>query len=1520
MHRFRKKSETRRSGQVPFSVSSDTLDEQDTSPQIPLPNDFRTSLILPDLSRRFSLLRSPTGEPVGLDVLRSRIAEQRARGAENHISEDEEEMILNTLRGLRSKTGSSAQRSEESVAAPDTDGSIRQSSSTLELSPAASVTSSPGNRSTKRYSNNLFGSGRFRDYTYMRSATKAGSTRTNSLTPTEASYRGTLSSIVDSLRPVTPEGSGFSSVQSSPNDKASAIRSTPLVPPAPYGEQNMSVAEYRLSKTLGPSALKRASMALEQVIKEIEEEAEDEIVMPRSTPIPRPSLEPTQSAEAVRTSALSQSSVYEAGMAISSDKQVQDDPEFSERRASPIPSQILPGYIPGMPRPMTPRDFDSDDLRSHSTTPRATSPNVANFADTSVSSIPTNANPGRLRSNSAASQSAPRSSTSPLFLQRSPNGRFTPEDNNRENNSLDFENPLNPSILTRRRPASPLSGASYQPLAVSSRPSTPSNIVWATNSRSSNWPSGHNRNESWNSDGAVSSSDVHGAMDGFPATRILRSPALPDSPTIEAELSNMSSFSPVSDGRDNPVAENRPGSKMSLVELGSPMQSPRSLTPTQSGPRSPASSTFADASMSSKSGGKRSSKQNTPSNLFNLGPIPPLVFSPLANSSRSSLESAGSSYHSEEKDYTLSLFTDDEVPKPVWHDLSVSEKSSSATPGDSPEDDWDPEEIVAQYAGLKKSDFLAIQEKLVNASITMNKEEKPAERAASAMRRRRPSTSQSSYSTNGREHRIASPPPQIQPPSSPTLVSNNNSSLNAASSPPSSPKERDISPITRRNRDLAQALFGREEAERRENNSKSGSSDQTISAEQLSRSAPTNNAAQDSLLSPSSPTPYQLSRNPSMPRIPQTPQEEAQLAREVQQRMTAATLALKKSPNRSPDLFATVSRKRISPNQISTPHLISASTSVDAVPIVRTPSLSSGHNTGPSKIGSRFKKLRGTLRAKNNLPTGEEVTPYPLDLHSPSAGQTAHYNLPRGGAVAASATETRFKVPVPSPPASAGPGLKGFMARFRGKQRPTADMSPESERRQSPHPPAQSLASSQSERVFTRPLLTPQARDVAPDLATPRPETPQAQSAPPSQTSYADSPPSEPSDALRQFFEAANRIGLDQGDLNAFLARSGSTSSRTTEWTMLTRNNSAVRPGTDTPADPSRLTPSIGRPSIDDQSMLAVTPDPIANERGLGRPSLDGQAPRDKPVSRQLSRKQPDHLRRPREGQGGDSRAASAVIRRTIIFPDSKMSANELAALMRKNSSRRKRASATSVSGRSIHDRAPTPPPPRSPTSKRFSNAPSPPVPSLPAAVTDTLTVPSASTGGPIEKSNSTYDSLYDMYAGESRSPSATPNEAENSQSPGDSAPESGAAVELVQLANGETIWSIVNGLRDDDEESTYTGRASFTSEYSAGDGGLQVFVKEHGRSGSKGSTSSFISRKRTGPGKQRPETKVFYSPSANIGRLIEDISQGMDAGSFNFLPTRPPGHSTSSSLSTNDMTWSIEDRLEEMISTVRAS
>lgn len=70
--------------------------------------------------------------------------------------------------------------------------------------------------------------------------------------------------------------------------------------------------------------------------------------------------------------------------------------------------------------------------------------------------------------------------------------------------------------------------------------------------------------------------------------------------------------------------------------------------------------------------------------------------------------------------------------------------------------------------------------------------------------------------------------------------------------------------------------------------------------------------------------------------------------------------------------------------------------------------------------------------------------------------------------------------------------------------------------------------------------------------------------------------------------------------------------------------------------------------------------------------------------------------------------------------------------------------------------------------------------------------------------------------------------------------------------------------------------------------------------------------------------TQVFFSSSAQIGRLIENLSRDMDAGSFNITPdhTRShAGHSTSSSMgSAADMRWTVEERLEHMLGSMSAN
>ncbi|KAI0350253.1 hypothetical protein OH77DRAFT_1525055 [Trametes cingulata] len=1620
------------------------------------------------LTRRFSVLRNSSGEPIGLDELKSKFAEQRARGSQNQVTEEEEDMILEALgrlHGRKSRTQGQQSGYESSDGRgnagegddEDTDH-MRQSmrSSHSATTPSlhgaasnASLTSTKGSQSSRRMSNNLFGSGKFRDQAYfLRNANtgRRGGRGTGAIAQSDStmsmstlgSARGETSTSMysDSLRPVTPEGSTYTvsgSAPSSPGNnsifsKDRSSRSTA----GDHSDYASSSLSKRLSKALSPDGLRRASLALDQAIRELEEEGDDEIVMERSPIVHAPPRDMNGHIAALSTalepetsSPLPSPGEYEAGTALSSDDPVVSDensrtsPYPGSRTTSPTPR--LPGYIPGMPRPMTPRDaaFDSEDL-TPSATPRATSPRLPGINTQTSPLIPQSFASSMHRSNSSASASyqsnrpvsPAQGSTPPLFFNRSMNGRYTPEDRQRSTSrvaSPTSDAPESP-VMNRRRPMSPLSGPAYQPLASpssrpSSRPGTPSNVTWNTTSSPNGTPqksngrtgstSGHSRS---GSTASVNDQNADALERSKSVTRSLRSPALPDSPWVDNGHTGTGTFAIAQ-------PEYRPPSAMSGMDLGSPAQVAnrilRSPTPTHSSTRSPTSPTFNDFGAINGDGpspSRRSSKQtqHASSHSFSLGAPNALLFSPIANSSRSSLESAGSSYHTWDEDHKkdrlsgfLSSLDSDYTP---WHDISP-DKSGPSTAGTSPYDSLEPEDAVRREIGLTKNDFVAIQDKLVGAALT--KAATPENRVrANSIRRRRPSTSQSNYSYNGDNRAVNSTPqpqPQPQQQSAPASsrplasdhVAKANALLNAVVDSIESPRTRppealpteepsltvpapaDIeqsSPM-RRNRALAEALFGAEDQDRPV--SPPVPTQPLISImPDLSEPEPNEDEPLQSVLSPTKPlqTPKRsdslrhanaaaqpatptppantISSAPLSPLSPTMAMNPTQLALEVQRRAEAATAALRKSPSipKIGEGSGTLPRKRISPNKISSPTLVSASTSVDAIPL-RSPTASpSPQNVQTSsKIGSRFRKLRGTIRAKPHMPNGEEITPYPLDLRSPTSG------LPSGSspslalraepvAISAGVAEpTRLKpppAPLPSPPASATPGLKGFMARFR-KQRAAAPEPLVAPTRHAPGPSsavsAKSVGSSGSspdqpygpiphsapalQTMFRSPSPGGRAGPVSPPPQSPTPRPPQEPFA------TQSSSQAQTDDALKQLFDAATNLGLDQAALNDLIARSPSTSSRSTAWTRLTRATS----------------PNESRKSQIPVIRGRATPESVRSPTSEGRPSFDGYSPRPSTDTRPPVPKSQESPQRARQQQQQQDVAQNTIVRRTIIFPsDARASGVDLSALMRKHSTSRKRSSVGSKS--SIHDRVPTPPPPHRAGGRRFSTDSSPPVPQLPpsfsAPAENSLTVPS-----PVEKSNSAYDSLYEMYAGDSRGQmlSAESPGAGGSQAQREAIPEAGPALEVIELANGETIWSIVNGLRDDDGESYYGDRASFYSEYSVKDTNenVKLFFKEHERKSSKGSTSSFLSRKKPQQpkGTARPETKVFFSSSAQIGRLIENLSRGMDAGSFNIMPGQggrsqgPVGHSTTSSLGSEaDMRWTVEERLEHMLGSMGAS
>src|SRR5271154_5517482 len=154
----------------------------------------------------------------------------------------------------------------------------------------------------------------------------------------------------------------------------------------------------------------------------------------------------------------------------------------------------------------------------------------------------------------------------------------------------------------------------------------------------------------------------------------------------------------------------------------------------------------------------------------------------------------------------------------------------------------------------------------------------------------------------------------------------------------------EFSNTNRRHKDLADAIFGSQENERKGPPPK------------LLLTAPTNFPAISLERSPS-PTVVTSHHDKSSPPSggdeaptethslspPKKTPSQAELAKEVQRKTHAAMAELHRTPEKADSLrvVGSVGRRRVSPNQISEPKLVSASMSVDAIPL-RSSSLSSG--------------------------------------------------------------------------------------------------------------------------------------------------------------------------------------------------------------------------------------------------------------------------------------------------------------------------------------------------------------------------------------------------------------------------------------------------------------------------------------------------------------------------------------------------------------------------------------------------
>lgn len=1634
MHRFRKKSDAKR---VPLNLDSARPSPLRPVPTLPPADDFRTSLILPDLTRRFSVLQQQSGR-ASLEGLREGFAEQRARGAPNAVTEEEEQVILDALSGMRSSARANNEHDSSSSAA-----------STGNDSPGryASASAPRSTRVNKRHSNNLFGNGAFRDETYARTLPRQLSARSaaSSSSRNGPSYRST-----------TPDNSRSQESTTSPTSSPESSESPEL--PSSYGGNSSSSgnndtpprsAAHRLSRSFNPTTLKRVSQSLDEVLSRLEE-AEDEVLVPRTGHAHHAHESPRSHAlnggTSTNTSAssLSLSIPSSAPQALSADRPISADSFSDAGMISPVPrsgatspTPRLPGYIPGMPRPATPRNHDvSDDLRSHSTTPRAGTPASPSPAPLPPSALRRGSVSSRHRSGSDAASPAFKAQS---FIHRSTtaNGRHTPD---ADSSFSDFGSP------SRARAASPLSGSAPYTIASgtgSSRPTTPSNVTWvpktspaqhtrngsAHSSYSAAAPT-HSRSGSWASlsGGARASSDLHGSGMAGNGIRTLRSPPLPDSVTTDAR------------------ATPQPPSELGAPFVLAPAPTYRSVTParntlTSFGGAGGNSARSSNLNSSASSLQQQQQQQNASgsTSAFALALGSPRIFSPIAGgSSRSSLVSESSSYHSwdgdeKERDRGLELLRTLEPPAPVWHEsIPGSEKTGDEV-----------EAVVKQYTQLTFVDFVAIQEKLLEAAQVKSAPQEM--QRTPSLRRRRPSASRSNYSFSAEKEQVsprgASKParaemeqqqqqPVFASSASPdrrsevaesvpkqsanaekllkknalleSMVSDLHSSTvekeepalppavivqsaTASSFPGSSdplpnpqsilsePATADPSSPERRNRDLARELFGFISDDKAE----APASDKELSLMDSNTQTPSSLLQLSAHSFSPSLSHGQDSSTGSHSSHPVSPaQDQETLAVEIQRRAEAATAALRKTPSvpkfqqenggNGAAATATTPKKPIRTRQISTPRLEFASSSMETIPLAAAAAAASPNT---SKIGNRFKRLGGTLRAKKSVPTGEEVSPFPLDLRpSPASSSATHNTEPPSSStlqvpavtqpVSAAEPSGRFKTTVPSPPASAGPTFKGFMARFR-KQRST-DKSPEQSPARStqpltPHrlspeptssgPPSRQGTLSSSQSRGHGPSSTPptehtgfavsSSTDVVTEQGVLRSSpVPMRQPLPPSSHESASSASGSVGsmgndEAIKQLFAAASNLGLDEGAINELLSRSGSISSARSPLgrnaSLASRHTATARPSLDS-AVQMPMTPIIteSRPSTEGYTYRSVPP------ADGGRLSTDVFRPSPpKEEDGGLGRKMSTRARSREEGSSGD-RKRNTVIRRTVIFPsDPRFTVNDITALLQRNPSsrQRKRASTSSIQSKhsSVHDRAPTPPPNRAVAVKRFSVEPSPPVPRLPAFLASQADngFNLSHSAPPTQSipSSSIYDSLYEIYA-DSGNSNATQS---HNQPTADS--EARPAIEVIELENGETVWSIVNGLREDEDEYYLDNRASFTSEYDFADSrapsseNVRLFIKEHGRNASKGSTASFVSRRsKRQPEVERPQTKVFYSSSAQIARLIESLSRGMDAGSFNILPSESvPGtrHQRQQSGTSSSEHYTMEERVDRMLASV---
>lgn len=450
------------------------------------------------------------------------------------------------------------------------------------------------------------------------------------------------------------------------------------------------------------------------------------------------------------------------------------------------------------------------------------------------------------------------------------------------------------------------------------------------------------------------------------------------------------------------------------------------------------------------------------------------------------------------------------------------------------------------------------------------------------------------------------------------------------------------------------------------------------------------------------------------------PLQQSELAQEVQRRAEAATLALMNtsSGRKFSDVNSSkqsVIRKKLSPSQISTPVLVSAPPSMETIPLPQV--VAPPTSTHPPSLGltQRMRRLRNTLRVKPAVSSVEEA-PAHVD-HQPqtiSSGLTRRPTIPIPKiGPGDSADATKLKNPTSNTPASTTPGLKGLMARFR-KPRVADHNGDGHSSGHSRTSPTTSSPTASSHRGTTAAISTISGTPPVTE-GTARPDA--VTTAPAGEVDSA---------AVKQLFEAASNLGLDQAALNDLLVRSTSVS-RATGWGL----------SGGTPVETGNRSGNIM-----DRNDPGTSIDKVQDVLNSGASAVD-----DRTVRKGVMRRAMVPTQTAQMAQNAEN---SAVIRRTLIFPSEFKASSkvDLSQTLRKQSVKKHRRSSSGTSAqsaRSVHDRAPTPPPPKSNGARRFSTDRSPPVPSM---TTTSITAQAEAllrtptTSATKEKQNSAYESL----------------------------------------------------------------------------------------------------------------------------------------------------------------------------------